>query len=244
MKLYKRTASSPTTGKRELPNNASPYTSTVVFITRMGNPKGIKDWPDLVKDDVKVDYPHPKTSGGGRWNFAAAWGFITIHKKGAEPEAEEFVRKLYKNVPKLDTGARGSTLTFAKGQLGDVMIAWENEALLLQKEYPDKKFEVVYPSVSILAEPPVAVVDKVVDKRGTRAAAEEYMRFLYSEHGASNHWKKRLSTEQSSQSEEIRARLAEPGDVHDPRRRRIMAGSPSEVLRRRRHLIEYTKGSG
>jgi sulfate/thiosulfate-binding protein len=164
-----------------LPNNASPYTSTIVFVTRAGNPKAIKDWPDLVKEGVKVITPNPKTSGGARWNFVAAYGYITHHKKGTESEAEEFVRKLFKNVPKLDTGARGSTETFAKRKLGDVAISWENEAFLLQKEYPDEKFEVVYPSVSILAEPPVAVVDTVVDKRGTRPAAEEYLRFLYTE---------------------------------------------------------------
>jgi sulfate/thiosulfate-binding protein len=164
-----------------LPNNASPYTSTVVFVTRAGNPKGIKDWPDLARDDVKVITPNPKTSGGARWNFVAAWGFITFHKKGTDEEAQEFVRKLYKNVPKLDTGARGSTESFARRNLGDVAISWENEAFLLQKEFPNEKFEVVYPSVSVLAEPPVAVVDRVVDKKNTRAAAEEYLRFLYTE---------------------------------------------------------------
>lgn len=164
-----------------LPNNASPYTSTIVFVTRAGNPKNIKDWSDLVKDGVKVITPNPKTSGGARWNFVAAWGFVTVHNKGTDQEAEEFVRKLFKNVPKLDTGARGSTESFARRKLGDVAISWENEAFLLQKEFPDEKFEVIYPSVSILAEPPVAVVDRIVDKRKSRAAAEEYLRFLYTE---------------------------------------------------------------
>lgn len=164
-----------------LPKNASPYTSTVVFVTRAGNPKGIKDWSDLVKDGVKVITPNPKTSGGARWNFVAAWGYVTVHNKGTDQDAEEFVRKLYKNVPKLDTGARGSTETFARRKLGDVVISWENEAFLLQKEFPNEKFEVVYPSVSVLAEPPVAVVDQVVDRRKTRDAAEEYLKFLYTE---------------------------------------------------------------
>jgi sulfate/thiosulfate-binding protein len=164
-----------------LPNNASPYTSTVVLVTRAGNPKNIKDWGDLVQSGIKVVTPNPKTSGGARWNFLAAWGYVTIHKKGTEAEAEEFVRKLYKNVPKLDLGARGSTVTFVKDTTNDVAILWENEAFLLQKENPKEKFEVIYPSASILAEPPVSVVDRVVDKRGTRAAAEEYLQFLYTE---------------------------------------------------------------
>jgi len=164
-----------------LPNNASPYTSTVVFVTRAGNQKKIKDWPDLAKEGVKVITPNPKTSGGARWNFVAAWGYVTVHQKGTDAEAEEFVRKLYKNVPKLDTGARGSTETFARRNLGDVAISWENEAFLLQKEFPNEKFEVVYPSVSVRAEPPVAVVDRVVDQRKSRAPAEEYLRYLYTE---------------------------------------------------------------
>lgn len=164
-----------------LPNNASPYTSTIVFVTRAGNPKNIADWPDLAREGVQVITPNPKTSGGARWNFVAAWGYVTFHKKGTEAEAEEFVRKLFKNVPKLDTGARGSTETFARRKLGDVAISWENEAYLLQKEFPDENFKIVYPSVSILAEPPVAVVDRVVDKRKSRAAAEAYLQFLYSE---------------------------------------------------------------
>ncbi|MEI7684928.1 MAG: sulfate ABC transporter substrate-binding protein [Planctomycetota bacterium] len=164
-----------------LPNNSCPYTSTIVFVTRAGNPKNIKDWSDLVKDGVKVITPNPKTSGGARWNFVAAWGFVTIHQKGSDADAEEFVRKLYKNVPKLDTGARGSTETFARRNLGDVAISWENEAFLLQKEFPNEKFEVIYPSISVLAEPPVAVVDQVVDKRKTRQAAEDYLKFMYTE---------------------------------------------------------------
>lgn len=167
--------------QERLPNNSCPYTSTVVFVTRAGNPRGIKDWDDLVKEGVQVITPNPKTSGGARWNFVAAWGYITIHKKGTEEQAEEFLRKLYQNVPKLDTGARGSTETFARRKVGDVAISWENEAFLLQKEFPGEKFEVVYPSVSVLAEPPVAIVDAIVDERKTRAAAEEYLGYLYTD---------------------------------------------------------------
>lgn len=166
-----------------LPNNSAPYTSTIVFLVRKGNPKNIKDWPDLIRDDVKVITPNPKTSGGAKYNFLGAWGFVTLHQKKSEEEAEAFIRKLYQNVPKLDTGARGATDTFARGKTGDVFISWENEAILAQRELAAEKFEIVYPSVSILAEPPVAVVDKVVDAKKTRALAEEYLTFLYSPEG-------------------------------------------------------------
>ncbi|MFO0750757.1 MAG: sulfate ABC transporter substrate-binding protein [Myxococcota bacterium] len=157
-----------------LPDHSSPYTSTIVFLVRAGNPKGIKDWGDLAKDGIQVITPNPKTSGGARWNYLAAWGWA---KKtlGSDDAARDFVTRLYKNVPVLDTGARGSTTTFVERGVGDVLIAWENEALLAAK---DKKFEIVVPSVSILAEPPVAVVDRNVDKRGTRALAEAYVAFL------------------------------------------------------------------
>jgi sulfate transport system substrate-binding protein len=167
--------------QKRLPDNSSPYTSTIVLVVRAGNPKGIKDWPDLTRPDVKVIMPNPKTSGGARWNFLAAWGYVTLHKKGSETEAKEFVGKVYKNVVKLDTGARASAQSFVKNKLGDVFISWENEAILAQKEVPGQKLEIVYPSVSILAEPPVAVVDKNVDERKTRAAAEAYLKFLYSD---------------------------------------------------------------
>ena len=167
--------------EKRLPDNSSPYTSTIVLVVRKGNPKDIKDWDDLVRPEVKIITPNPKTSGGARWNFLAAWGYITIHKKGSEEEAKDFVGKLYKNTVKLDPGARGSTQTFVKNKLGDVLLAWENEAILAQKEVPDQKLEIIYPSVSILAEPPVAVVDKIVDERGTRAVAEAYLKFLYTE---------------------------------------------------------------
>jgi sulfate/thiosulfate-binding protein len=166
--------------QKRLPNNASPYTSTIVFLVRAGNPKNIKDWPDLIRPGVEVITPNPKTSGGARWNFVAAWGYVTVHKKGSEADAEEFVRKLYRNVPKLDIGARGATQTFTR-PMGDVAISWENEAFLVQKEYPKEKFEVIYPSVSVMAEPPVAVVDSVVNKRKSQALAEDYLKFLYTD---------------------------------------------------------------
>ena len=167
--------------EKRLPDHSSPYTSTIVFVVRKGNPKGIKDWDDLTRPDVKIITPNPKTSGGARWNFLAAWGYVTVHKNGSESEARDFVGKIYKNTIKLDTGARGSTQSFVKNKLGDVFISWENEAILAQKEVPDQKLEIIYPSVSILAEPPVALVDKNVDERGTRALAEAYLNFLYAD---------------------------------------------------------------
>jgi sulfate/thiosulfate transport system substrate-binding protein len=165
-----------------LPQNASPYTSTIVLLVRKGNPKGIKDWDDLVKPGVKVVTPNPKTSGGARWNYLAAWGYA-LKKYGSEEKARYFVQNIYKRVPVLDTGARGSTVTFVERNVGDVLIAWENEAFLSINEFGKDKFEIVVPSVSILAEPPVAVVDKVVDRKGTRAVAEDYLKFLYTPQG-------------------------------------------------------------
>jgi len=167
--------------QKRLPHNSSPYTSTIVLVVRAGNPKGIKDWDDLVKPGVSVITPNPKTSGGARWNYLAAWEFAR-RKWGGDAKAREFVARLYGNVPVLDTGARGSTITFAQRHQGDVLIAWENEAFLLEKEF-GTKFDVIAPSVSILAEPAVAVVDRNVDRKGTRAVAEEYLSFLYSEEG-------------------------------------------------------------
>ena len=167
--------------QKRLPHNASPYTSTIVLAVRQGNPKNIKDWDDLIRPDVKVITPNPKTSGGARWNYLAAWEFAK-RKYGSDAKAKEFVAKLYGNVPILDTGARGSTITFAQRGQGDVLIAWENEAFLLEKEF-GSKFDVVAPALSILAEPPVAVVDKNVDRKGTRAVAEEYLKYLYTEEG-------------------------------------------------------------
>jgi sulfate transport system substrate-binding protein len=164
--------------QKRLPQNASPYTSTIVFLVRKGNPKGIQDWDDLAKPGNKVITPNPKTSGGARWNYLAAWGYAK-KKFGSDDKAREFVKAIYANVPVLDTGARGSTVTFVERNVGDVLIAWENEAYLSINELGKDKFEIVYPSVSILAEPPVAIVDKVVDKKGTRALAEAYLKYLY-----------------------------------------------------------------
>ncbi len=169
--------------QKRLPHNSSPYTSTIVFLVRKGNPRAIKDWPDLVKPGLSVITPNPKTSGGARWNYLAAWGYALKANGNDEGKAREFVTKLYKNVPILDSGARGSTTTFVERGIGDVLLAWENEALLAIKELGPEKVEIVVPSVSILAEPPVTVVDKVVDKRKTRKVAEAYLEFLYSPEG-------------------------------------------------------------
>ncbi len=168
--------------QKKLPQNASPYTSTIVLLVRKGNPKGIKDWDDLGKPGVKVITPNPKTSGGARWNYLAAWGHA-LRKYGSEERARYLVKSIYKNVPVLDTGARGSTVTFVERNVGDVLVAWENEAFLSINAFGKDKLEIVMPSVSILAEPPVAVVDKVVDRKGTRGVAEDYLRFLYTGRG-------------------------------------------------------------
>jgi len=181
--------------QQQFEQNSSPYTSTIVFLVRKGNPKGIKDWDDLVKDGIQVITPNPKTSGGARWNYLAAWGFAERLYGGDETQVVEFIKKLFKNVPVLDSGARGSTTTFVEREIGDVLLAWENEAYLALKEYGDK-FEIVTPSLSILAEPPVAVVDKVVDRKGTREVAEAYLRYLYTPEGqeiaAKNFYRPRL----------------------------------------------------
>jgi sulfate/thiosulfate-binding protein len=169
--------------QKRLQHNSSPYTSTVVFLVRKGNPKGIKDWGDLVKPGIAVITPNPKTSGGARWNHLAAWGYALRQPGGSEASAREFISKLYKNVPVLDSGARGATTTFVERGIGDVLLAWENEALLAIKELGPDKVEIVAPSVSILAEPPVSVVDKVADKHGTRKVAEAYLEYLYSDEG-------------------------------------------------------------
>lgn len=185
--------------QKRLPDNSAPYTSTIVFLVRKGNPKGIKDWGDLVKPDVKIITPNPKSSGGARWNYLAAWGYV-LHKElggfeklkdpsaaaevaEAQKKAEAFVQELFKHVPVLDSGARGSTTTFAQRGQGDVLLAWENEAFLASEEFGKGKFEIVVPPVSILAEPSVAVVDKVVDKKGTRKVAEAFLKYLYSDVG-------------------------------------------------------------
>ena len=167
--------------QKKLPHNSAPYTSTIVFLVKKGNPKGLKDWDDLIKPGVQVITPNPKTSGGARWNYLAAWEFAKRKNAGSDAKAKEFVKKLYENVPVLDTGARGSTITFVQRGVGDVLLAWENEAFLALKEFGPEKFEIVAPSVSILAEPTVAVVDKVVDKKGTRKIAQAYLEYLYSD---------------------------------------------------------------
>ena len=168
--------------QKRLPSNASPYTSTIVFLVRKGNPKGIKDWDDLLKGGVEIITPNPKTSGGARWNYLAAWGFAE-KKFGSADKAKEFVAELYKHVPVLDTGARGATVTFVERGVGDVLLAWENEAYLALREFGKDKFEIVAPPLSILAEPPLAVVDAVADKKGTREVAEAYLKFWYTKEG-------------------------------------------------------------
>ncbi|MFW2455696.1 sulfate ABC transporter substrate-binding protein [Methyloversatilis discipulorum] len=173
----------PADWQKRLQHNASPYTSTIVFLVRKGNPKGLKDWSDLVKPGVEVITPNPKTSGGARWNYLAAWAYALKQPGGSDATAKDFVKTLFANVKVLDSGARGSTTTFVERGIGDVLIAWENEAYLAVKELGPDKFEIVTPSLSILAEPPVSVVDKVVDKRGTRAVATAYLEYLYSPEG-------------------------------------------------------------
>lgn len=173
----------PVDWQKRLPHNSCPYTSTIVFLVRKGNPRGIKDWDDLVKPGVSVITPNPKTSGGARWNYLAAWGYIMKKPEGDESKAYDFVSRLFKNVPVLDSGARGSTNTFVQRRIGDVLLAWENEAFLAMNELGRDQFEIVIPSISILAEPPVTVVDKVVDRRGTREVAQAYLEYLFSPEG-------------------------------------------------------------
>lgn len=169
--------------QKRLPHNSAPYTSTIVFLVKKGNPKAIQDWGDLVKPGVAVITPNPKTSAGAQWNYLAAWEYGKRQGGGSAASAQDFVARLYKNVPVLDTGARGATITFAQRAMGDVLLAWENEAYLVLKEFGAEKFEIVVPSISILAEPVVAVVDKNVDKKGTRKVAQAYLAYLYSDEG-------------------------------------------------------------
>jgi sulfate/thiosulfate-binding protein len=178
--IVEKTQTLPTDWQKKFPHNSSPYTSTIVFLVRKGNPKKIADWGDLVKDGVQVITPNPKTSGGARWNYLAAWGYAQGAFGADEKKAKDYMRKLFKNVPVLDTGARGSTTTFVQREIGDVLLAWENEALLVTKQLSPGKFEIVNPSTSILAEPPVAVVEKNAEAKGTRKAAQEYLAYLYS----------------------------------------------------------------
>ncbi|CAK0778269.1 sulfate/thiosulfate ABC transporter periplasmic binding protein Sbp [uncultured Gammaproteobacteria bacterium] len=184
--------------QKRLPDNAAPYTSTIIFLVRKGNPKNIKDWDDLIKPGIQVITPNPKTSGGARWNYLAAWGYALSKYDNNEAMARDFMAKLFKNVPVLDSGARGSTITFTQRGLGDVLLAWENEAYLGVRQLGPDKLEIVTPSISILAEPPVAVVDRVVDRRGSRQLAEAYLNFLYTPEGqeiAAHHfYRPRLAT--------------------------------------------------
>ena len=173
----------PANWQSRLPHNASPYTSTIVFLTRKGNPKNIKDWDDLVRKDVSVVTPNPKTSGGARWNYLAAWGYAQRRNGGNERQTEQFLSALFENVPVLDSGARGSTITFTERGVGDVFLSWENEAFLAINELGPDKFDIVVPSLSILAEPPVSVVDRNVDRKGTHTVAEAYLKYLYSPEG-------------------------------------------------------------
>src|ERR1700733_6149768 len=188
----------PANWQSRLPNNSTPYTSTIVFLVRKGNPKNIKDWDDLVRPGVAVISPNPKTSGGARWSYLAAWGYAYLKNGKSDAAAKDFVARVYKNVPVLDTGARGSTTTFVERGIGDVLLSWENEALLSVKELGPDKFQVVYPSESILAEPPVSVVDQVVDRQGTRKVAEAYLQYLYTPEGqeiaARNFYRPRLDS--------------------------------------------------
>jgi sulfate transport system substrate-binding protein len=196
--LHEKANLIPKDWQKRLPHNSSPYTSTIVFLVRKGNPKGIKDWDDLLKPGVSVITPNPKTSGGARWNYLAAWGYAQTKKGGDEQKARQFITDIFKRVPVLDSGARGSTTTFVERGVGDVLLAWENEAFLAVKELGPDKVEIVVPSVSILAEPPVSIVDKVVDKKKTRPAAQAYLEYLYTGEGqeiaAKNYYRPRLES--------------------------------------------------
>ena len=223
------------TGRSRLPHNSSPYTSTIVFLVRKGNPKGIKDWGDLTKPGVSVITPNPKTSGGARWNYLAGWAWALKQPGGSEATAKEYRRKLFKNVPVLDTGARGSTTTFVQRGIGDVLLAWENEAFLSIKELGPDKVEIVVPSLSILAEPPVTVVDKVVLRRGTREVAHGVSEVSVhargpGDHRASNFYRPIDETGRG----EVREAVSqdEPGD--DPGLRRLGQGAEGSLRRRRR----------
>ncbi len=180
--IAERGRSLPANWQKRLPHNSAPYTSTIVFLVRKGNPKGIQDWDDLVKPGVAIIPANPKTSGAARWTYLAAWGYV-LKNGGDDAKAKDFVARFYKNVPVLDTGARGATTTFIQRQIGDVLVGWENEAFLAQKEYGPDKFEIVVPSVSILAEPPVTLVDRVTKRKGTEAVAKAYLEYLYSDEG-------------------------------------------------------------
>ena len=216
--IAERSQRLPTDWQSRLPNNSSPYTSTIVFLVRKGNPKQIEDWDDLVKEGISVITPNPKTSGGARWNYLAAWGYALKQNRGDEAQAQKFVTALFKNVPVLDSGARGSTTTFVQREIGDVLLAWENEAFLAVNELGPDKLEIVAPSVSIRAEPPVTLVDKVVDKRGTRQVAEAYLKFLYSPTGqklAAKHYYRPVAPEHATAEDLARFPKIEQFTVQD-----------------------------
>lgn len=198
-----------------LPNNSCPYTSTIVFLVRRGNPKGIRDWDDLVRGDVQVITPNPKTSGGARWNYLAAWGYAW-RKHGGDDGASEFIARLYRNVPVLDSGARGSTTTFVQREMGDVLLCWENEAFLAQREFGAGKTEMVTPPVSVKAEPPVALIDKLAERRGTREAAQAYLEGLYSPEGqalAAKHWFRPTASVSGAAAEFPRIEMFTVGEI-------------------------------
>ena len=215
-----------------------------MFLVRKGNPKGIKDWGDLVKPGVSVITPNPKTSGGARWNYLAAWAWALRQPGGNEAKAKEFVGKLYKNVPVLDAGARGSTTTFVERGIGDVLLAWENEALLAIKELGPGKFEIVAPSLSILAEPPVAVVDKVAGKHGTKDVAQAYLEYLYTADGPGDRREALLSPRDREGGGEVRCAVPQGEAVHDRRGVRRLEEGAGDPLRRRRPLSTRSTSRG
>ena len=221
--------------QKRLPNNSAPYTSTIVFLVRKGNPKGIKDWGDLAKPGLQVITPNPKTSGGARWNYLAAWGYALRQPGGNDAKARQFVADIFQKVPVLDSGARGSTMTFVSRQIGDVLLAWENEAYLALGESPGQ-LEIVVPSVSILAEPPVTVVDKVVDRKGTRAIAEAYLQYPLFPGRAGDRGEAALPAARREDRREILERIRQGEALHDRRGLRRLAEGAGHALRRRRRL--------
>ena len=235
----------PANWQARLPQNSSPYTSTIVFLVRKGNPKKIKDWGDLVKPGVAVITPNPKTSGGARWNYLAAYAWALKQPGGSDATAQAYIGKLFKNVPVLDTGARGSTTTFAQRGIGDVLLAWENEAYLATEELGAGKFEIVYPSISILAEPPVAVVDKVALRRGTADLARAYLEYLYSKDSAGDHCQAPLPAARPGGRGEVREAVPEDRDGDHRRLRRLDQGAEGALRRRRdlrQDLLELRRG--
>ena len=220
----------PADWQSRLPHNSTPYTSTIVFLVRKGNPKGIKDWDDLVKPGVAAITPNPKTSGGAQWNYLAAWEFAR-RKFGSEAKAKEFVAMLYRNVPVLDSGARGSTTTFVERGVGDVLLTWENEAFLSLKEFGPDRFEIIAPSLSILAEPPIAVVDRNVDRKGTRKVAEAYLQYLLLGRGPGNRRQEFLQADRSEGGCQIREAVSEIDAGHDRWRLRRVAQCNQDAFR-------------